>query len=200
MCCACLLVFGILAKISAVIASIPEAVLGGMTTFLFVNIVVGGVRILARVNYTGRNRFIVAVALGLGIGNALVPQWASNALFHPAQDSTTKLGQDTAVIILQTPYCIGTLLALLLNTIMPDEIDEDEEPELPKTVEDFPPPATRAIDPMPEPMMMPMAMPVTTVQMPMMPMGGSPQPMMGMYPSVQQPAYTVQQGGFAGYA
>lgn len=212
MCCLCLLVFGILAKISAVIASIPEAVLGGMTTFLFVNIVVGGIRILARVNYTGRNRFIVAVALGLGIGNALVPQWSANALFHPAQDSTTKLGQDTAVIILQTPYCIGTLLALLLHAIMPDEIDEDEEElDLPKTVDDFPPPATRAIDftpePMPEIMMMPMqtmpvqTMPVTTVQYPA---GGSPQPMMAMYPSVQQTAYPVQQqvypvqqGGFA---
>jgi hypothetical protein len=34
---------------------------------------------------------------------------------------------DTAVIILTTPYCIGTLLAMFLNTIIP--MDEDEEPE-----------------------------------------------------------------------
>mmetsp|Transcript_4784 Transcript_4784/g.12272 ORF Transcript_4784/g.12272 Transcript_4784/m.12272 type:complete len:749 (-) Transcript_4784:296-2542(-) len=126
-CCGFLILFGILAKISAVIASIPECVLGGLTTFLFVNIVVGGVRILSRVSYTGRNRFIVAVSLGLGIGNAIVPHWSANALFTPSTDSFTKLGQDTVVIILQTPYCIGTLLAIILHAILPEEDEALEE-------------------------------------------------------------------------
>lgn len=43
MCCVFLILFGVIAKIAAIIASIPECVLGGMTSFLFANIVVSGI-------------------------------------------------------------------------------------------------------------------------------------------------------------
>jgi len=129
-CCLFLFVFGVLAKISAVIAVIPDCVLGGLTTFLFVSIVVGGVRILSTVEYTGRNRFIVASSLGLGLGNAIVPYWSSNALFEPTDDPLINLCQTTIIIIISTPYAIGTLLALFLHTILPSEAAEfEEEPE-----------------------------------------------------------------------
>lgn len=36
-------------------------------------------------------------------------------------DANRKMWRDTVVIIMKTPYCIGTLIALLLNTILPDE-------------------------------------------------------------------------------
>eukprot|EP00961_Rhodomonas_salina_P259624 3507970-Rhodomonas_salina.1 len=75
-----LFLFGILAKISAIIAAIPDCVLGGMTTFLFVNIAISGLKILGPCIDDRRNRFIVAASLALGIGVALVPHWATNAL------------------------------------------------------------------------------------------------------------------------
>jgi len=43
MCCLFLVLFGIIAKIAAIIASIPECVLGGMVSFLFTNIIVSGI-------------------------------------------------------------------------------------------------------------------------------------------------------------
>jgi len=127
MCCFFLVVFGIIAKIAAIIASIPECVLGGMTSFLFVNIVVSGAKILGPELEVRRNRFITAASLSVALGVALVPHWANNDLVRPAAGTANKMLGDTAVIILTTPYCIGTLLAMFLNTIIP--MDEDEEPE-----------------------------------------------------------------------
>ena len=84
--CVFLVAFGVIAKISAVINSIPYCVLGGMTTFLFVNIVVSGVKILGPELGVRRNRFIVAASLAIGLGVALVPQWANNDLVRSAGD------------------------------------------------------------------------------------------------------------------
>lgn len=136
-CCAAFLVtFGVLAKISAIVATIPNCVRGGMTTFLFVNIALSGLRILGPPIAGRRNRFIVAAALTIGIGVATVPQWATNALITGGKSSADKLARDSAVIVLSTPYCIGTLVAMVLHAIMPEDApmidgssDEEEEGE-----------------------------------------------------------------------
>jgi NCS2 family nucleobase:cation symporter-2 len=47
-CCVWMCIFGILAKLSALITSVPDCVLGGMVTFLFANITVSGIRILGQ--------------------------------------------------------------------------------------------------------------------------------------------------------
>ena len=48
-------------------------------------------------------------------------------LFFFFSQSNKILG-DTAVILIGTPYCIGTLIALFLNAIIPfDEEEHDEE-------------------------------------------------------------------------
>jgi hypothetical protein len=60
------------------------------------------------------------------VSNLAVPQWASNDLVRPLQDNANKLLGDTAVIILTTPYCIGTLLAMFFNAIIPYDEDEPE--------------------------------------------------------------------------
>ena len=57
--------------------------------------------------------FIVAAALAVAIGVALVPQWAGNDLVRSAQDKSNRILGDTAVIIMTTPYCIGTLIGNL---------------------------------------------------------------------------------------
>lgn len=40
-----------------------------------------GVRILGQKELDRRDRFVVAAGLGVGIGVAVVPQWATNALW-----------------------------------------------------------------------------------------------------------------------
>ena len=124
--CACgfLFLFGIIAKIAAIIASIPDCVLGGMTTFLFVNIVVSGAKILGPELNVRRSRFIVAASLAIALGVALVPAWAGNDLVRSASDKANTMLGDTIVIVLTTPYCIGTLLAMFLHAVIPFDQEE----------------------------------------------------------------------------
>jgi len=129
MCCVFLVLFGILAKISAIIASIPDCVLGGMTTFLFVNVLVSGLRVVGPALHNRRDRFIVAASLALGVGVAIVPHWATNALIAPGGSEADEMAKDGIRIVLSTPYCIGTLVALLLNAVIPEDKEEEGESE-----------------------------------------------------------------------
>lgn len=58
---------------SCLASTVPNSVLGGVTTFLFASVVVSGLRVLSFVQYTRRDRFILAAALSFGIGDLLVP-------------------------------------------------------------------------------------------------------------------------------
>ena len=63
-----LVVLGLFPKLGAVIASVPQPVLGGAGLALFATVAASGIRSLARVDFDGQaNLVIVAVALGLGI-------------------------------------------------------------------------------------------------------------------------------------
>ena len=68
------------------VASIPACVLGGMTTFLFANVIVSGITVLSKVPMTRRNRFILALSLGIGVAIAPGPlvreQGALRRAFH----------------------------------------------------------------------------------------------------------------------
>ncbi|KAF9000312.1 xanthine/uracil permease [Cyathus striatus] len=70
-CCFFLILFGVLGKLSGVFLSIPNPVLGGVTTFLFASVTTSGIRVLASIDFTRRDRFVLAAALAFGIGNLL---------------------------------------------------------------------------------------------------------------------------------
>lgn len=164
LCCAAwLFIFGVLGKFAGVISSIPDCVLGGMTTFLFANVMISGIAILGKDGISRRDRFILALALGVGVGVACEPHFfeggglatffGKNAKFSigfwPAEDvcdefynadrscanmngrccmdwnDDKKMWRDSIIMILKTPYCVGTLLAMFLNAILP--FDKDEE-------------------------------------------------------------------------
>jgi uric acid-xanthine permease len=72
-CCFWLIIMGIFAKFAAALVSIPSAVLGGMTTFLFSAVTVSGIRIISTMPFTRRNRFILTAGFTLGIGATMVP-------------------------------------------------------------------------------------------------------------------------------
>ena len=117
-----------------------------------------------------------------------VPQWASNDLVRPLQGNSNKFLGDTAVIILTTPYCIGTLLAMFFNAIIP--YDEDEEAE---TLEEEPlkPSAPPPVHYLPTMAPTPIMYGDSAMGFPMQSMG-QPMGMPGMYPGPMQPM-----GGFA---
>lgn len=130
-CCAgFLILFGVIGKISGVFLSIPNPVLGGVTTFLFASVVAAGVKILSYMKWTRKDRFILAAAGSIGFGNLMQPTWAT---FLFADVQTTNAGLqglfNSIVIVLSTPYLIGGLIATILNLIIPDDPPEaDEEP------------------------------------------------------------------------
>ena len=73
-CCFWLLVMGIFSKFAAALVAIPSAVLGGMTTFLFASVATSGIRIISKVPFDRRSRFILTAALAPGFGATLVPR------------------------------------------------------------------------------------------------------------------------------
>jgi NCS2 family nucleobase:cation symporter-2 len=73
-----LIAFGLFPKMGAVVASIPQAVLGGAGICMFGMVAATGIKILQRVDFEHRtNLLIVAVSLGLGV----IPMVAPN-FFH----------------------------------------------------------------------------------------------------------------------
>ena len=83
---------------------VPNPVLGGVTTFLFASVAASGLRVLAYVKYTRRDRFIIAAALCFGFGDLLVPDIFTH-LFDGVRDPSSGLRGllDAIEIILTTP-------------------------------------------------------------------------------------------------
>jgi len=135
-------ILGVFAKFSGVISSIPDCVLGGMTTFLFCQVLVSGLSVLASVDLNSRrNRVILGISLGFGVGVAMTPGIFNDmrdspygARFWPCfEDPHTETGStctDTekgvrngVMLFLGTPYCIGSVLALIMNLILPADME-----------------------------------------------------------------------------
>ncbi|KAJ1299945.1 hypothetical protein OPQ81_002613 [Rhizoctonia solani] len=120
-CCGFLIFFGILGKISGVFLSIPNSVLGGVTTFLFASVMVSGIRVLATIKWQRRDRFILAAALSFGLGDLLVPEWYTH-LFDGVEANSGLQGLfDSITIVLSTPFLIAGVVAVILNLIIPPE-------------------------------------------------------------------------------
>lgn len=91
--------------------------------FLFANVLVSGIRVISMNFITRRNRFIIAMAMSIGVGVTIVPQWAAspNGLWplDPNMSAGLRGLRSTIVIILSTGYAIGTLIAMFLHLILP---------------------------------------------------------------------------------
>jgi xanthine/uracil permease len=121
---------GIFAKFAAALVAIPSAVLGGMTTFLFSAVTVSGIRIISTMPFTRRNRFILTAGFTLGFGATMVPTWFS-FVFTYAGDNRALLGFYNAIIlILETGFAVVAFVNLALNLLLPEEIEDEETPEL----------------------------------------------------------------------
>lgn len=64
---------GIFPVFGSLLATLPEAVLGGCTLMMFGNIVISGLQMISNCGYTQRNITIAALSLSIGIGFTQVP-------------------------------------------------------------------------------------------------------------------------------
>lgn len=131
MACLWLLIMGVVPKIGAAVGAIPNCIFGGLLAFLFGGQVVSGLRLamLERVD-SHRGRVVLAVGLAAGLGSAIVPAWATAQLGA----GLVSLGvsgsmAEAFVLLLSTPYSIGTVAACTAHVYLPYE-DDDESPLL----------------------------------------------------------------------
>lgn len=124
-CCFFLLVAGIFAKFAAALVAIPASVLGGMTTFLFAAVAVSGIRIISTVPFTRRNRFIFTASLALGYGATLVNDWFSHVFTYTGDNKALQGFFNAIILVMETGFAITAFLSLLLNLILPEEIDDE---------------------------------------------------------------------------
>lgn len=123
--CLFLIVMGIFSKFAAALVAIPAPVLGGMTTFLFSAVAVSGLRIIATVPFTRRNRFILTASLALGFGATLVPDWFS-FVFPAAGTNRAKQGFFNAIVlVMQTGFAVTAFLAIFLNLLLREEVEDE---------------------------------------------------------------------------
>ncbi len=129
-----LILMGIFAKIAGIITSIPDCVIGGMAIFLFCNVLVSGISLFGQLNLKSRRiRFISVLSLAVGVGVTVWP-WAFldmraspyTAAFWQCADCTEVMKgvRNGVSIFLSTGYCIGSVLAIILNAIIPEDPEE----------------------------------------------------------------------------
>ena len=103
-----LVVLGFVPKVAAVVAAMPNAVLGGAAIVLFGMIFSVGVRIVARrVPLTQRNLTIIASSVVLGVGVEVRP------------DVVSQLPEDLQLLV-GSGLIAGGVTALVLNVVLPE--------------------------------------------------------------------------------
>lgn len=114
-----LILMGVIAKFGTVFASMPPSVLGGMQVFLYATIAVAGIRVLALIEWTRRDRFILTVALGIGFMDICQPDWFSSILTYDGPNQSL-IGLEQGInLAVETPFVISAIVGVFLNAILP---------------------------------------------------------------------------------
>ena len=104
-----LLLAGIFPAVGAVLATLPEAVLGGCTIMMFGNIVISGLQMIGGCGYSQRNITIAALSLSIGLGFTQVPE-----MFNIFPDIIRTIFAENCVAVV-------FLAAIIMNLIMPKD-------------------------------------------------------------------------------
>ena len=103
---------GFVPALGVILASLPDAVLGGCTLMMFGSIVVSGVRMISQCGYSERNMSIAALSLSIGLGFTQTPQ-----IFRLFPDLFRSVFAENCVAVV-------FIVAILLNLIFPKEKEE----------------------------------------------------------------------------
>ncbi|MDI9335615.1 MAG: nucleobase:cation symporter-2 family protein [Gammaproteobacteria bacterium] len=99
-----LIVLSLFPKLSALIAAIPQAVLGGAGILMFGMVAATGIRILAGVDFKNNrfNLYIVAVSIGMGLVPMVAPKWTQHM-------------PEEVRILLESSILVTSIVAVALN-------------------------------------------------------------------------------------
>ena len=104
-----LLLAGVSPKFAAVLTTIPQCVLGGATVTVFSTIAMTGMKLIASQDLTARNTTIVGLSAALGVG------------ISQASAALNQFPEAVTMIFGKSPVVIATLMAVLLNIILPKD-------------------------------------------------------------------------------
>ena len=104
-----LLLAGVSPKFAAVLTTIPQCVLGGATVTVFSTIAMTGMKLIASQELTARNTTIVGLSAALGVG------------ISQASAALNQFPEAVTMIFGKSPVVIATLMAVLLNIILPKD-------------------------------------------------------------------------------
>ncbi|KAG0166593.1 hypothetical protein DFQ30_006991 [Apophysomyces sp. BC1015] len=136
-CAVILIACGVFGKISAFFLAIPSPLIGGMTVFLFSSVATSGIRILSYLEWTRRDRIIVAASLSLSLGVSLVPDWFSYIL--PTSNILVIQGLYDAInMVVSTGYIMAGIMSIVLNLILPAEASAPLSSKPLRTVQSWP--------------------------------------------------------------
>lgn len=106
---------GIFPVFGAVLATLPDAVLGGCTIMMFGTIVISGLQMISKCGYSQRNITIAALSLSTGIGFTQVPEIF--AIFP----------QIIQNVFAENCVAVVFLVAIILNLVLPKNMEAAPE-------------------------------------------------------------------------
>ena len=109
-----LMIAGFVPKFSGLLTTIPQCVLGGATISVFASIAMTGIKLIFQQEMNFRNTSIVGLSVALGMG---ITQ-ASASLSSFPEWVTTVFGS--------SPVVVATLMAIILNVILPKEAEKPQ--------------------------------------------------------------------------
>ncbi|PLB41854.1 nucleobase:cation symporter-2 family protein [Aspergillus candidus] len=126
-CCFFLVIMGIFAKFAAALVAIPSSVLGGMTTFLFSSVAISGVRIISKIPFTRRNRFILTASFALGMAATLVPEWFQFFFTYSGDNHALQGLLDAVVLVMTNGFAVAAVFGLVLNLLLLEDPEEEAQ-------------------------------------------------------------------------
>ena len=108
---AILILCGLFPPIGAILATIPQCVLGGCTIMMFGSIVFASFGMMARCGFSQRNMIITSLSLSIGLG------------FTSAPDMFNIFPEIVKTVFAQNCVAVVFLCAVILNLVLPNDMD-----------------------------------------------------------------------------
>lgn len=106
---------GIFPMFGALLATLPDAVLGGCTIMMFGTIVVSGLQMISKCGFSQRNTVIAALSLSIGLG------------FPQCQDLFAIFPDIIQTVFAQNCVAVVFVVAIILNLILPANMEAVQE-------------------------------------------------------------------------
>lgn len=117
-----MIIAGIFPFFGALLATLPDAVLGGCTLMMFGTIVISGLQMISNCGYSQRNITIAALSLSIGIGFTQVPEIFS--IFPKIIENV--FAENCVAVVFIVSIILNLVLPKNMETVVPKEDNENK--------------------------------------------------------------------------